>query len=183
MGRVTNEERREVAQFLRNYANESEIKSTCIIAAAVGIKCDGNDIDAVCDECFTNAFTRLADLIEPEQEVVLGNYQPLYEIPADACMNNSGETVLTLYGDHGVPDLIVCDGKQYHQEQPELASAISDLEYLQNVMEKDFTSSENCTDKCPCYPGCLRNNMISCERLIAMYCADELEKILRRLNG
>ena len=113
----------------------------------------------------------------------MSDYEPQYAIAADPFMNENCETGLTLYGDQGVPDLIVCDGKQYRQEPPELTSAISDLEYLQNVMEKDFTSSENCTDECPCYPGCLRNNMISCERLIARYCADELEKILRRLNG
>lgn len=41
----------------------------------------------------------------------------LYEIAADACMNNSGETVLTLYGDHGVPDLIICDMHQYLPER------------------------------------------------------------------
>ena len=43
-------------------------------------------------------------------------YVPPLEIPAESCMNNSGETVLTLYGDHGVPDIIVCDGKRYIQE-------------------------------------------------------------------
>lgn len=43
-------------------------------------------------------------------------YVPPLEIAAESCMNNSGETVLTLYGDHGVPDVIVCDGKRYTQE-------------------------------------------------------------------
>lgn len=38
------------------------------------------------------------------------------EIAAVGCMNNRGETVLTLYGDHGVPDVIFCDGKRYTQE-------------------------------------------------------------------
>lgn len=78
----------------------------------------------------------------------MSGYEPQYTIAADPFMNENCETGLTLYGDHGAPDLIVCDGKQYRQEPPELTSAISDLEYLQNVMEKDFTSSENCTDKC-----------------------------------
>ena len=110
-------------------------------------------------------------------------YEPPIQIAADACMNNSGETVLTLYGDHGVPDLIVCDGKQYRQERNAIASAISDLENLQGTMEQDLSSSDNCAEICPCYPDCIKKNTISCERLIAMYCADELEKILRRLNG
>lgn len=44
-------------------------------------------------------------------------YVPPLEIAAESCMNNSGETVLTLYGDHGVPDIIVCDGKRYTEEQ------------------------------------------------------------------
>lgn len=43
-------------------------------------------------------------------------YEPPLKIAADGCTNNSGETVLTLYGDHGVPDIIVCDGKRYIQE-------------------------------------------------------------------
>lgn len=43
-------------------------------------------------------------------------YVPPLEIAAESCMNNSGETVLTLYGDHGVPDIIVCDRKRYIQE-------------------------------------------------------------------
>lgn len=43
-------------------------------------------------------------------------YVPPLEIAAESFMNNSGETVLTLYGDHGVPDIIVCDGKRYIQE-------------------------------------------------------------------
>lgn len=43
-------------------------------------------------------------------------YVPPLEIAAESFMNNSGETVLTLYGDHGVPDVIVCDGKRYTQE-------------------------------------------------------------------
>lgn len=43
-------------------------------------------------------------------------YVPPLEIAAECCMNNSGETVLTLYGDHGVPDIIVCDRKRYIQE-------------------------------------------------------------------
>lgn len=43
-------------------------------------------------------------------------YVPPLEIAAESCMNNSGETVLTLYGDHGAPDVIVCDGKRYTRE-------------------------------------------------------------------
>ena len=44
-------------------------------------------------------------------------YVPPLEIAAESFMNNSGETILTLYGDHGVPDVIVCDGKRYTEEQ------------------------------------------------------------------
>lgn len=46
----------------------------------------------------------------------MSDYEPRYTIAADPFMNENCETGLTLYGDHGVPDIIVCDGKRYIQE-------------------------------------------------------------------
>ena len=63
---------------------------------------------------------------------MMEEYVPPLEIAAESCMNNSGETVLTLYGDHGVPDVIVCDGKRYTQEQ---AVGIDELLDIARQME------------------------------------------------
>lgn len=86
----TNEERREIARFLRNYADENEFKCTCVISAAVGIKCRTIDIPEECEACYTETINRLADLIEPEPErtcriVENERYSDMYDGPIVSC--------------------------------------------------------------------------------------------------
>lgn len=65
---ISDVERRDAADFLRCYADKTGFKASCVIAATVGIKCEKTDDDAMCEECWAKAATRLADLIEPEPD-------------------------------------------------------------------------------------------------------------------
>lgn len=47
----------------------------------------------------------------------MSDYEPQYAIAADPFMNENCKTGLTLYGDHGVPDLIICDMHRYLPER------------------------------------------------------------------
>lgn len=43
--------------------------------------------------------------------------EPMYSLAADCKTNEKDEVVLTIYGDNGVPDLIVCDNREYREER------------------------------------------------------------------
>lgn len=43
--------------------------------------------------------------------------EPLYQIAADTAVNDNGETCVILFGDSGVPDVILCDGETYRPER------------------------------------------------------------------
>lgn len=66
---TTDDERREIAERLREYAGDAEFKATCILHdVLMGAGCGSETGDADCEECFSDVIGRLADLIGPERE-------------------------------------------------------------------------------------------------------------------
>ena len=47
----------------------------------------------------------------------MSEMEPLYQIAADTAVNDNGENCVILFGDSGVPDVILCDGETYRPER------------------------------------------------------------------
>lgn len=67
---TTDGERREIAERLREYAGEDEVKATCILHdVLMGAGCGSETGDADCEGCFNDVIGRLVDLIEPDRDL------------------------------------------------------------------------------------------------------------------